>query len=178
MKYLKSVHDGDRTKAGGLVVVAPDQWEEVPMGTPDGFPRMSEKLTWIIQTIPSADGRRLTPERLARQIFDQTGGEYEITASHLQNLKSGYRDNPSARLLLEIARAAGLPPAFFWSDAAEVLLREVIERAIRDHDSSSASYDALLLEAVPRLDEEQVAALRSVVLAVMGNSSPNDEPRP
>lgn len=178
MKHLRSVHDGVRVDARELVVVSTDEWEKAPVSTSDGFPRMSEKLTWIIQTIPSVDGRKLTPERLARQIFEQTNGEFEVTASHLQNLKSGFRDNPSARLLLEISRAAGLPPAFFWSDAAESLLREVVERAIRDHDTSTSSYDALLLEALPNLNDEQVSTLRSVLLAVMGDPSPKDEPAP
>lgn len=144
----------------------------------DGFPRISEKLTWIIQTIPSAEGRRLTPERLARQIFEQSNGEFEVTASHIQNLKSGFRDNPSARLLLEIARAAGLPAAFFWSDTAESLLREAVERAIHDHDGST-SYDALLVEPAVELDDKEViASLRRIVSALMADASPKADPQP
>lgn len=169
MGHLRSVHDGVRPSESGPVLLDHDQQGRpfVPV-TRDGFPRLAEKLTWIINTIPSATGRRLTPDRLARQIYEQTGGDVEVTAGHLQALKSGIRDKPSARLLVEIARAAGLPPAFFWSDVAERLLRDVVEAAIADRNNS---YDALLIEAVPDLTEEQLARLRSLFLAVMGDSS-------
>ncbi len=149
------------------------------MTTPEGFPRIAEKLTWIINTIPTEDGRRLTPERLSRKILDQTGGDFEVSGSHIQALKTGLRDKPSARLLVEIARAAGLPPAFFWSDVAERLLRDVVEAAIADRNNSADGYDALLIEAVPDLSEEQLARLRSLLLAVMGDaSSPKSDARP
>lgn len=180
MRHLRSVHDGGRPIETGPVLLDHDQQGRpfVPV-TPDGFPRLAEKLTWIINTIPSADGRRLTTDRLARQIYEQTGGNFEVTSGHLQALKSGFRDKPSARLLVEIARAAGLPPAFFWSDVAERLLRDVVEAAIRDRNTTTNSYDALLIEAVPDLTEEQLARLRSLLLAVMGDpSSPKSDARP
>ncbi|MDQ2852114.1 MAG: hypothetical protein M3Y49_15555 [Actinomycetota bacterium] len=149
------------------------------MTTPEGFPRIAEKLAWIINTIPTEDGRRLTPERLSRKIFEQTGGEFEVTAGHIQALKTGLRDKPSARLLVEIARAAGLPSAFFWSDVADRLLREVVENAIRDRNSSAASsYDALLLKADPDLSSERLDRLRSLLLAVMGDSAANSDDTP
>lgn len=180
MRHLQSVHDGVRVTTSGPVLLDHDQQGRplVPV-TPDGFPRLAEKLTWIINTIPSADGRRLTVDRLARQIYEQTGGQFEVTSGHLQALKSGIRDKPSARLLVEIARAAGLPSAFFWSDVAERLLREVVESAARDENPTTSSYDALLVEAVPELTEEQLGRLRSLLLAVMGDSpSPKSDPSP
>lgn len=179
MRRLISVHDGARPASREVVLMGGDQWRSAPVPmSAEGFPRISEKLTWIINTIPSADGRRLTPERLARQIIEQTDGDFEVTAGHLQALKTGVRDNPSARLLMEIARAAGLPSAFFWSDVAERLIREVVERAISARESSTDSYDALIVEAVPDLGNEQVARLRAVLLAVMGDSSPRIDPGP
>lgn len=180
MRHLYSVHDGVRPVESGPVLLDRDQQGRlfVPV-TPDGFPRLAEKLTWIINTIPSATGRRLTPDRLARQIYEQTGGDVEVTAGHLQALKSGIRDKPSARLLVEVARAAGLPPAYFWSDVAERLLRDVVEAAIRDRNTTTNSYDALLIEAVPDLTEEQLARLRALLLAVMGDpSSPKSDAGP
>ena len=176
MNQVRPVHDGVLVKPDrDLVLVGSQNWRDAVMPpSADGFPKIADKLTWIINTIPTADGRRLTPERLARSIIDQTNGDFQVTAGHLQALKSGVRDNPSARLLMEISRAAGLPPAFFWSDVADHLIREVVQRAIEDHDQSMAPYDALLADAVPGLTEAQLEKLRGVLLAVMGASESAD----
>lgn len=179
MRHLRSVHDGGCSAVAGRVLVGSDQQGREAVTTPEGFPRIAEKLTWIINTIPTADGRRLTPERISRKILDQTGGDFEVSGSHIQALKTGLRDKPSARLLVEIARAVGLPSAFFWSDVADRLLREVVENAIRDRDASAASsYDALLLKADPDLSSERLDRMRSLLLAIMGDSAANSDDTP
>ncbi len=134
----------------------------------DGIPGLADKLNRLFATVPGP-GRhgRYSNDTAARAL-----GERGITVSgvHLSHLRSGRRDNPSARLLAAIADLMGVPIGYFFdSDLEERITAELAaltamkdERAkalmLRAHGLSSESMEHLevivdRLRRIERLDE-------------------------
>lgn len=81
----------------------------------DGIPQLAERLDLLFRTVPRQAGspQLHTNESMASVLAEQG---ISVTANHLSNLRTGRRDNPSARLLAGLAEAFDVPYNYFFED--------------------------------------------------------------
>ena len=79
-------------------------------------PGLSSKLEHLFAIVPRADGGRYTNET-ASQALAAAG--VRVSSVHLSHLRSGRRNNPSARLLAAIATLFGVDISYFFNSAVE-----------------------------------------------------------
>src|SRR3954447_25477910 len=84
--------------------------EEIAAGT------LAAKLNHLFGVVRPADGDEYTFDEVAESI--RTQGGPTISATYLWQLRKGKRDNPTKRHLEALAGFFGVPPAYFFDDAA------------------------------------------------------------
>lgn len=145
---------GDWDLAGGYpsLKFVESPWKDSPVATSRGIPRLAEKLEWLIANIRDIDGSRATAAKIAAWLTEH---DVPASASHIANLRQGYRSNPDWRVLDGIATYFGIPNQY-WSD-------ESVEQAVRrDVADIAQRWDARrgeIVSKVARLSPEQLAEL-------------------
>lgn len=98
-----------------------------------GLPHLAERLNLLFTTVPREVGSKqpYTIEQAAEEI---TAAGVPVTGRYLNQLRSGNRDNPSARLLGAIANLFGVPVSYFFDDEQAARVEAQLEAlvAIRD----------------------------------------------
>lgn len=90
-----------------------------------GVPGLASKLEHLFATIPQPGNRgSYTNEAVAIELR-KIG--VSVTAVHVSNLRTGRRDNPSARLLAGLAEVFGVPIAYFFDPERERAVNEQLE---------------------------------------------------
>ena len=92
-----------------------DQGERREESEP-GVPGLSSKLEHLFAVVPRPDGGRYTNET-ASQALAAAG--VRVSSVHLSHLRSGRRNNPSARLLAAISTLFGVDIGYFFNAAVE-----------------------------------------------------------
>jgi transcriptional regulator with XRE-family HTH domain len=77
---------------------------------------LAEKLDHLFRTVRSPDGGEYTFEEVAASLRAQGGPT--ISATYVWQLRKGLRDNPTKRHLEALAHFFGVPPAYFFDEAA------------------------------------------------------------
>ncbi len=78
-----------------------------------GLPGLTAQLERLFNTVPQPDGRRLwTNEEAAAAM---TRGGVPTSAAYLSQLRTGKRDNPSARHLAAVAQLFEVPVDYFFN---------------------------------------------------------------
>lgn len=122
----------------------------------EGIPHLADRLNHLFRTVPRQVGTRArhSNESVVREL---DGYGVSVTPTHLSHLRSGRRDNPSARLLAGLARVFGVPYSYFFDAEVEKRVNEELEvlTAFRDprvrelavlaSDVSAANLDHILL---------------------------------
>lgn len=87
-----------------------------------GVPGLARKLDHLFATIPQPSNRgSYTNDAVATELR-RIG--VTVTAVHVSNLRTGRRDNPSARLLAGLAEVFGVPIAYFFDPEREHAVNE------------------------------------------------------
>lgn len=90
-----------------------------------GIPDLAGKLQRLFNSIPQPDGRGwYTNEAMAKELAEKG---VPVTVQHLSSLRTGRRDNPSARLLAGIADVFGVSLSYFFNDEEERRVTQDIE---------------------------------------------------
>ena len=76
---------------------------------------LSDKIDHLFQVVRPAKGE-YTHEQVAKAIEERGGPT--ISASYLWQLRKGLRDNPTKKHLEALADFFGVPPAYFFDEAA------------------------------------------------------------
>lgn len=76
---------------------------------------LSDKIDHLFQVVRPAKGEH-THEQVAKAIEERGGPT--ISASYLWQLRKGLRDNPTMKHLEALADFFGVPPAYFFDEAA------------------------------------------------------------
>jgi transcriptional regulator with XRE-family HTH domain len=138
-----------------------------------GVPRLADRINHLFATVPRPGGRGLWTNDDAAAAISEAG--VPMSAAYLSQLRTGKRDNPSARHLAAIARLFEMPMEYFFNrEAAEKIdadltllaaMREagVRELALRAHGLSEDSLLGLVgmierirqLEQVPETDTDR-----------------------
>jgi hypothetical protein len=77
-----------------------------------GMPRLATQLNHLFATVPRPGGRDLWTNEDAAAAMTDTG--VAMSAAYLSQLRTGKRDNPSARHLAGIARLFEVPMEYFF----------------------------------------------------------------
>ena len=90
---------------------APSSEAEAPRQTP-----LSQKLDFLFRSVHPPERGEYTFEEVADAV--RGGGGPTISATYIWQLRKGIRDNPTKKHLEALAGFFGVPPAYFFDDAA------------------------------------------------------------
>lgn len=94
-----------------------------------GIPDLAGKLQRLFNSIPRTDGQGwYTNEAMTRELAERG---VPVTVQHLSSLRTGRRDNPSARLLAAIADVFGVPLSYFFDEQEERQVAKDLETLAR-----------------------------------------------
>lgn len=105
--------------------------EAAPAGPASSLAR---KLNRLFETIHPAGRGPYSPEEVAKAIAGQDAGG--VSPAYIYLLRKGQRDNPTKRHLELLANFFGVPPAYFFDDAASQRIEDELQvvAALRDGD--------------------------------------------
>jgi transcriptional regulator with XRE-family HTH domain len=100
----------------------------------NGLPRLGAQLNYLFETVPKPDGAGLWTNEEAAAAMTESG--VSISAAYLSQLRTGKRDNPSARHLSGIANLFGVPLQYFMDpDVADPINADLrLLAAMRNSD--------------------------------------------
>jgi transcriptional regulator with XRE-family HTH domain len=118
---------------------------------------LAHKLDHLFHTVHPADRGEFSFEEVAEAI--RARGGPTISATYLWQLRRGLRDNPTKKHLEALAGFFGVPPAYFFDDAAAERIKEelVMLAALRD-----ASVRQIALRATG-LSPESLGAITDMI---------------
>jgi transcriptional regulator with XRE-family HTH domain len=83
----------------------------------DGIPGLADKLNHLFATVPGPGRNGLYSNDTAAKALSDHG--ITVSGVHISHLRSGRRNNPSARLLAAIAELFGVPIGYFFDPDLE-----------------------------------------------------------
>lgn len=83
----------------------------------EGIANLAEKLNHLFATVPGPGRNGFYSNDTAAKALSERG--ITVSGVHLSHLRSGRRDNPSARLLAAVAELFGVPIGYFFDGAVE-----------------------------------------------------------
>jgi transcriptional regulator with XRE-family HTH domain len=89
----------------------------VPRQTKPPEGHLAERLDRLFRAVHPKDRGPYTPAEAAEAI-NEAVGERVVSGTYLWLLRTGQRDNPTMKHLVAIARFFGVPPTYFFPDAA------------------------------------------------------------
>lgn len=103
----------------------------------EGIPGLAEKLNHLFLTVVAPTRTGLYSNDSAATALGERG--ITVTGTHLSHLRTGRRDNPSARLLVGLAELFGVPMGYFFDPTMESEINSELEAlsALRDSDVRS-----------------------------------------
>jgi transcriptional regulator with XRE-family HTH domain len=121
--------------------------------TADSPHTLAEKLEYLFRTVRESGRREYSNEEVSAAIArDQ---EETISASYIWYLRTGQRDNPTFKHLNALAKFFGVPPAYFFDDAAAdkveaelALLNAMKDAGVRDVALRAAGLSPESLDAI------------------------------
>ena len=108
-----------------------------------GVPGLAGKLEHLFAVVPKPDGGRYSNETAALALSD---AGVKVSSVHLSHLRTGRRNNPSARLLAALAALFGVEIGYFFDAAVE-------DKANAELESLRALSDARLKGVMMRQGE-------------------------
>jgi transcriptional regulator with XRE-family HTH domain len=139
-----------------------------------GLPHLADRLNVLFARVPRPGTKQ--PYSNDRAAEDLSSAGYPVTGAYLSQLRSGKKNNPSARLLAGIAELFEVPITYFFEDEqAEKIeeqlntlvalrnagVRGIVARSAGMSDAGIASL-ALILEQLRRMegldDGDEIAA--------------------
>ena len=99
----------------------------------DGIPGLAEKLNHLFATVPAPTRSGLYSNDSAAHALEERG--VTVSGVHISHLRSGRRDNPSARLLAALADLFGVPIGYFFDSAVEDEVNDELATLVALHDA-------------------------------------------
>ncbi|HET9871329.1 MAG TPA: hypothetical protein VFP89_01870 [Propionibacteriaceae bacterium] len=98
----------------------------------DGIPGLAEKLNHLFATVAAPTRSGLYSNDSAAHALEERG--VTVSGVHISHLRSGRRDNPSARLLAALADLFGVPIGYFFDPTMEDRINGELEAlaAVKD----------------------------------------------
>jgi transcriptional regulator with XRE-family HTH domain len=97
-----------------------------------GVAGLSPKLEHLFAVVPRPTGGRYTNETAAQALAE---AGVKVSSVHLSHLRSGRRNNPSARLLAALADLFGVPIGYFFDSVIEEQVNSELSTLVALHDT-------------------------------------------
>lgn len=100
----------------------------------EGIPGLADKLNHLFATVPAPTKSGKYSNDTAARVLEERSGVV-VSGVHLSHLRSGRRDNPSARLLAALADLLGVPLSYFFDTDTEDRVNaelDAVASALRD----------------------------------------------
>ncbi len=103
------------------------------MAAGEGIPGLADKLNQLFATVPAPTRSGLYSNESAAQALGELG--VTVSGVHISHLRSGRRDNPSAKLLAALAELFGMPIGYFFDPTLEEEINSELESlaALKDN---------------------------------------------
>lgn len=105
---------------------------ERPSEPEAGVAGLAPKLEHLFAVVPRPDGGRYTNETAAQALAE---AGVRVSSVHLSHLRSGRRNNPSARLLAGLAELFGVPITYFFDSTIESQVNDELATLVALHDT-------------------------------------------
>src|SRR5215203_6460988 len=99
----------------------------------EGLPGLADKLNHLFATVPAPTKSGLYSNDSAAQALGERG--VTVSGVHISHLRSGRRNNPSARLLAALAELFGVPIGYFFDPTMENRINSDLEALTALQDS-------------------------------------------
>jgi transcriptional regulator with XRE-family HTH domain len=103
----------------------------------DGIPGLADKLNHLFATVPAPTRSGLYSNDSAAHALGERG--MVVSGVHISHLRSGRRDNPSARLLAALAELFGVPIGYFFDPTMENRINAELDALTALQDSRAKS---------------------------------------
>jgi transcriptional regulator with XRE-family HTH domain len=103
----------------------------------EGIPGLADKLNHLFATVPAPTRSGLYSNESAAHALATLG--VTVSGVHISHLRSGRRDNPSARLLAALAELFGVPIGYFFDSTMEDTINSELESLVALKDSRAKS---------------------------------------
>ncbi|WP_460467436.1 hypothetical protein [Calidifontibacter terrae] len=130
------------------------------------------ELRWCLATIPDANNRRMTTERMVALVNEAAaaaGDETRLSVSYANQLRQGLRSNPSGALVAAIARAFAIPVGFFFDDQLNAAIKAGAGRGIDAREAVVSDVQ----DRIRHLTPEQLATVVSLLDGFATARTPN-----
>src|SRR6476660_7179247 len=114
------------------------RWQSVGGGVVDeGIPGLADRLDYLFKTVINPKTSRLYSNDAVAAALAEKG--VSVTGTHISHLRTGRRDNPSARLLAGLAQLFGVPIGYFFDPRMEERINAELGAlgALRDTEARS-----------------------------------------
>ena len=140
----------------------------------DGIPGLAGKLNQLFATVPAPTRSGLYSNDAAAHLLEERG--VSVSGVHISHLRSGRRDNPSARLLAALADLFGVPLAYFFDSSTEEQVNAELEAlsAVKDPLAKRLMVRA---QGVSPESKEQLAAMLERIRQIEGLDSHAEDAR-
>ena len=103
----------------------------------EGIPGLADSLDYLFQTVINPKTSRLYSNDAVAAALAEKG--ISVTGTHISHLRTGRRDNPSARLLAGLAELFGVPLGYFFEPEVEEQIKKELQtlEALRNTDIRS-----------------------------------------
>jgi transcriptional regulator with XRE-family HTH domain len=99
----------------------------------EGMPGLAAKLNHLFATVPAPTKSGLYSNDSAAHALGERG--VTVSGVHISHLRSGRRDNPSARLLAALAELFGVPIGYFFDPTLEDRINSELDALTAFKDS-------------------------------------------
>lgn len=147
---------------------------EEPTDVGGGVQGLADKLERLFETVPKASGGRHSNESAALALSE---AGVKVSAVHISHLRSGRRNNPSARLLAALAALFGVRIGYFFDSAVEEETNADLARLRALADSGLQS--VMMRSGISRKNLRYIDAILSAIRADIEEDARNqsDESR-
>ena len=101
------------------------------------MPGLADKLNHLFATVPAPTRSGLYSNDSAARALEERG--VTVSGVHISHLRSGRRDNPSARLLAALAELIGVPIGYFFDTTLEDRINSELDALSALKDSRAKS---------------------------------------
>lgn len=137
-----------------------------------GVPGLAAKLEHLFATVPKPSGGRYSNESAA-QALAKAG--VKVSAVHISHLRSGRRNNPSARLLAALAALFGVQIGYFFDPELESRTND--ELAALRGLSQAGAQGMMMRSGVSTKNLKQIDAILSAIREDVERAAADERPQ-
>ena len=138
----------------------------------EGIPGLADRLDYLFKTVINPKTSRLYSNDAVAAALAEKG--ISVTGTHISHLRTGRRDNPSARLLAGLAELFGVPLGYFFEPEVEEQIKEELQTLVALRDTGIRSV-MLRAQGISPQSMEHLKALLDRIREIEGLSNHDEK---